>query len=92
VPVVNVYLPKDRVSNNSTPVTPLGHVTNMLCNTFGCVLCAPAVNVYLPKDRVTNNHQGYGFVEYRAEEDADYVSLHAWGCCRVGLELLQGWG
>jgi RNA recognition motif-containing protein len=33
-----------------------------------------AVNVYLPKDRVTNNHQGYGFVEYRAEEDADYVS------------------
>jgi hypothetical protein len=38
-----------------------------------------AVNVYLPKDRVTNNHQGYGFVEYRAEEDADYVSGGA-GC------------
>jgi RNA recognition motif-containing protein len=37
----------------------------------------PAVNVYLPKDRVTNNHQGYGFVEFRAEEDADYVSV----CC-----------
>eukprot|EP00882_Tetradesmus_deserticola_P021299 GHRQ01023060.1.p2 GENE.GHRQ01023060.1~~GHRQ01023060.1.p2 ORF type:complete len:131 (+),score=23.08 GHRQ01023060.1:820-1212(+) len=34
----------------------------------------PIVNVYLPKDRVTNSHQGYGFVEYRAEEDADYVS------------------
>eukprot|EP00775_Hariotina_reticulata_P013299 gene13299-13428_t len=33
----------------------------------------PVVNVYLPKDRVTNNHQGYGFVEYRAEEDADYA-------------------
>lgn len=32
----------------------------------------PVVNVYLPKDRVTNNHQGYGFVEYRSEEDADY--------------------
>eukprot|EP00882_Tetradesmus_deserticola_P019293 GHRQ01020755.1.p2 GENE.GHRQ01020755.1~~GHRQ01020755.1.p2 ORF type:complete len:253 (+),score=62.54 GHRQ01020755.1:820-1578(+) len=32
----------------------------------------PIVNVYLPKDRVTNSHQGYGFVEYRAEEDADY--------------------
>lgn len=40
-----------------------------------CVVCVlAAVNVYLPKDRVTNNHQGYGFVEYRAEEDADYVS------------------
>lgn len=34
-----------------------------------------AVNVYLPKDRVTNMHQQYGFVEYRGEEDADYVSF-----------------
>jgi RNA recognition motif-containing protein len=33
-----------------------------------------AVNVYMPKDRVTNAHQGYGFVEFRGEEDADYVS------------------
>jgi RNA recognition motif-containing protein len=41
-----------------------------------CLLCfVSAVNVYLPKDRVTNNHQGYGFVEFRAEEDADYVSV-----------------
>lgn len=34
-----------------------------------------SVNVYVPKDRVTNAHQGYGFVEFRSEEDADYVSL-----------------
>ena len=33
----------------------------------------PAVNVYLPKDRVTSQHQGYGFVEFKSEEDADYV-------------------
>lgn len=33
--------------------------------------------MYLPKDRVTNNHQGYGFVEFRTEEDADYVSDHS---------------
>mmetsp|Transcript_12350 Transcript_12350/g.30271 ORF Transcript_12350/g.30271 Transcript_12350/m.30271 type:complete len:396 (-) Transcript_12350:330-1517(-) len=33
----------------------------------------PVVNVYLPKDRVTNAHQGYGFVEFRSEEDADYA-------------------
>ncbi len=33
-----------------------------------------AVNVYMPKDRVTNQHQGYGFVEFKGEEDADYVS------------------
>lgn len=29
----------------------------------------------MPKDRVTNLHQGYGFVEFRSEEDADYVSI-----------------
>lgn len=33
----------------------------------------PVTNVYVPKDRVTNTHQGYGFVEFRNEEDADYV-------------------
>ncbi|KAI3706768.1 hypothetical protein L6452_24724 [Arctium lappa] len=30
------------------------------------------VNVYVPKDRVTNLHQGYGFVEFCNEEDANY--------------------
>jgi splicing factor 3B subunit 4 len=33
----------------------------------------PVVNVYLPKDRVAGAHQGYGFVEFRGEEDADYA-------------------
>ena len=46
-----------------------------------------AVNVYLPKDRVTNMHQQYGFVEYRGEEDADYVSCKRcyslYACCKV---------
>ena len=31
-------------------------------------------NVHLPKDRVTQSHQGYGFVEFRSEEDADYAA------------------
>ena len=31
------------------------------------------VNVHMPKDRVTQTHQGYGFVEFMAEEDADYA-------------------
>jgi len=26
----------------------------------------------MPKDRVTMLHQGYGFVEFMGEEDADY--------------------
>lgn len=36
------------------------------------VQAGPVVNVHMPKDRVTNNHQGYGFVEFISEEDADY--------------------
>ncbi|WAR15782.1 SF3B4-like protein [Mya arenaria] len=33
----------------------------------------PVVNVHMPKDRVTQTHQGYGFVEFMGEEDADYA-------------------
>lgn len=32
------------------------------------------VNVHLPKDRVTQAHQGYGFVEFISEEDAEYAA------------------
>ena len=32
----------------------------------------PIVNVFLPKDKVTGKHQGFGFVEFRGEEDAEY--------------------
>ncbi|MBE7180108.1 MAG: hypothetical protein INR71_02685, partial [Terriglobus roseus] len=32
------------------------------------------VNVHLPKDRVTQTQQGYGFVEFISEEDADYAA------------------
>ncbi|KAL9357029.1 hypothetical protein Peur_050282 [Populus x canadensis] len=38
------------------------------------VQAGPVVNVYVPKDRVTNLHQGYGFVEFRRDEDSDYAS------------------
>lgn len=27
----------------------------------------------MPKDRVTQSHQGYGFVEFMGEDDADYA-------------------
>jgi splicing factor 3B subunit 4 len=33
----------------------------------------PVVNVHMPKDKVSGIHQGYGFVEFRSEEDADYA-------------------
>jgi splicing factor 3B subunit 4 len=32
-----------------------------------------AVSVHLPKDRVTSSHQGYGFIEFKSEDDADYA-------------------
>ncbi|KAI9887747.1 MAG: hypothetical protein M1823_000388 [Watsoniomyces obsoletus] len=32
------------------------------------------VNVHLPKDRVSQAHQGYGFVEFISEEDAEYAA------------------
>ncbi|KAG7308849.1 Splicing factor 3B subunit 4, partial [Plutella xylostella] len=37
------------------------------------VQSGPVVNVHMPKDRVTQTHQGYGFVEFMGEEDADYA-------------------
>ena len=33
----------------------------------------PVVNVHMPRDKITTKHQGYGFVEFRTEEDADYA-------------------
>eukprot|EP00794_Sanderia_malayensis_P007052 gene7052-7844_t len=33
----------------------------------------PVVNVHMPKDRITQAHQGYGFIEFMGEEDADYA-------------------
>jgi splicing factor 3B subunit 4 len=34
-----------------------------------------ADNIYVPKDRVTNKHKGHAFVEFKGEEDADYVRI-----------------
>eukprot|EP00658_Telonema_sp_P-2_P060988 TRINITY_DN4975_c0_g1_i1.p1 TRINITY_DN4975_c0_g1~~TRINITY_DN4975_c0_g1_i1.p1 ORF type:complete len:212 (-),score=78.28 TRINITY_DN4975_c0_g1_i1:89-724(-) len=33
----------------------------------------PVVNVFIPKDKLTGQHMGFGFVEFRGEEDADYA-------------------
>lgn len=43
----------------------------------------------MPKDRVTNLHQGYGFVEFRSEEDADYVSDVAKPLSTSGFDILK---
>ena len=41
--------------------------------TYVYLLYAILVNVHVPKDRITMSHQGYGFVEFASEEDADYA-------------------
>lgn len=33
----------------------------------------PVVNVFMPKDKISGKYLGYGFVEYRSEDDADYA-------------------
>lgn len=40
---------------------------------FQQFLVGPVVNCHMPKDRVTQTHQGYGFVEFLSEDDADYA-------------------
>jgi len=37
------------------------------------VQAGPVVNVHMPRDKLTQAHNGYGFVEFRSEEDADYA-------------------
>ncbi|CAG9536779.1 unnamed protein product [Cercopithifilaria johnstoni] len=37
------------------------------------VQAGPVVSVNMPKDRVTSSHQGFGFIEFMGEEDADYA-------------------
>ncbi|KHJ45761.1 hypothetical protein D918_03973 [Trichuris suis] len=37
------------------------------------VQAGPVVSVHMPKDRISCTHQGYGFVEFMGEEDADYA-------------------
>lgn len=52
-------------------------------------LTLSAVNVYVPKDRVTSLHQGYGFVEFRSEEDADYVCPFFLVAARVTFDMVD---
>ncbi|EQL02695.1 splicing factor 3b subunit 4 [Ophiocordyceps sinensis CO18] len=34
----------------------------------------PIHNIHMPRDRVTQNHQGFGFVEFRGPQDAEYAA------------------
>lgn len=45
------------------------------------------LNVHLPKDRVTQSHQGYGFVEFISEEDAEYAARIMSGIRLYGKQI-----
>ena len=51
-------------------VTPISFQVRTVLQLSG--QAGPVVNVHMPKDRVTMQHQGYGFVEFLSEDDADY--------------------
>lgn len=36
-------------------------------------LCGPIVNIHFPVDKITNQPQGFAFIEFREEADADYA-------------------
>ncbi|KAK9474000.1 uncharacterized protein V1510DRAFT_391379 [Dipodascopsis tothii] len=38
------------------------------------IQAGPVMNVHLPKNRITMAHQGFGFVEYATEKDAEYAA------------------
>ena len=35
--------------------------------------CGPVSNVYIPRDKTTGDHPGYGFVEFKNEDDVEYA-------------------
>ena len=37
------------------------------------IQAGPVVHVHIPRDRITQVHQGFGFVEFQSEPDADYA-------------------
>ena len=40
---------------------------------YGSTRSESSANVFLPKDRISMSHQGFGFCEFIAEQDAEYA-------------------
>jgi splicing factor 3B subunit 4 len=65
------------------------HVTEeILLELF--IQAGPVVHVNIPRDRVTNRASGYGFVEFRTEEDARYASTIMDGIRLFGTPIKTG--
>lgn len=46
---------------------------SVLPSLFLSLSVSAVANVHIPKDKVTQMQQGFGFVEFKTEEDADYA-------------------
>jgi splicing factor 3B subunit 4 len=65
------------------------HVTEeLLLELF--IQVGPVVHLNIPRDRVTNRANGYGFVEFRTEEDARYASTIMDGIRLFGTPIKTG--
>ena len=51
------------------------------------IQAGPIVHVNIPRDKVTNKSNGYGFVEFRTEEDARYASQIMSGIKLFGTQI-----
>lgn len=72
----NFYLTVNREQDKEATVY-IGNLDERVTDSLVWELMLQAgriVNVHLPKDRVTQTHQGYGFVEFISEEDAEYAA------------------
>lgn len=37
------------------------------------IQCGPVISVHIPRDKITSENQGFGFLEFRNEDDCDYA-------------------
>lgn len=51
------------------------------------VQVGPVVHAHIPRDRITQQHQGYGFIEFQSEEDAEYAAKVMGGVRLFGKPL-----
>ncbi|EZG58020.1 splicing factor 3B subunit [Gregarina niphandrodes] len=52
-----------------------------------CIQAGPVKHVHVPRDKITGQHQGYGFIEYEQEVDAEYAIRIFSTTCLYGKPL-----
>lgn len=73
VPFQNPTLTHDRNQEATIYIGNLDSKANedILLELF--IQCGPIVSIHIPKDKITNEHSGFGFLEFRNEDDCEYA-------------------